>query len=77
MSTTNKDIPVKAYFAAGLFDRMEESRTKLSASRSSFVANAVDAWIQYGANHIPMPTGINRPKLVPNRRPAPRIHLRQ
>lgn len=75
MNITNKDILVKGYFAAGLFSRMEATRTKIGTSRSSFMATAVDAYI--GANHIPMPTGSNRPKLAPHRRPAPRIHLRQ
>ena len=77
MNITNKDIPVKGYFPACLFERMEKSRTKLGESRSSYMANAVDAWIEYGRNHISVPMGINRPKLVPNRRAAPRIHLRQ
>ena len=77
MSITNKDIAVKAYFATCLFERMEKSRTKLGESRSSYVANAVDAWIEYGRNHISVPMGLNRTKLAPNRRAAPRIHLRQ
>ena len=77
MNISNKDIHVKAYFVPGLFDRMEKRRTETGESRSSYVANAVAAWLDYGSNHMPVPAAGNRTKLAPNRRPTPRIHLRQ